>query len=154
MMSSSVSGSVSKTAAQSTQLFVKVKDSIYPNERLPPPPILRQNFGPHGTIKALVSAKAGAIAFITFLTPQEALTAKNAMNGFQIVTYAMGRDFERTLFVDFARGKPQKEWNEAREVPASSAADFTRTLVSPSSLPPAPVQATASAPSSASPKYC
>ena len=157
-MSSFVSGSatVAKTTPPSTQLFVRLNNPTYPAERLPPPQILREIFEQHGTIENLVSAKAGTIAFITFATRQEAIAAKNAINGRETITHSMERDFVRTLFVDFARGKPniqrQKDWREAQGASANSAMDFKQALHSSSSSahPPrqvsAPVQPPVSAP--------
>ena len=145
-MSSFVSGSATaaNTTPSSSQLFVRVNNSTYPDERLPPQQILREIFEQHGTIENLVLAKAGAIAFITFATRKEALAAKNALNGRETITHSMGRDFVRTLFVDFARGKPniqrQKEWREAQGVSASSAMDFKQALHSSSSSARPPAQ--------------
>jgi hypothetical protein len=95
----------SANKSTTNQLFVRV--NRIQNERLllPSLPVLRGLFNEHGKVVKIISVKEGLIAFVTFESPEEALTAKNALNGHEIVLHNNGANLVRSLFVDFAREK-------------------------------------------------
>ena len=48
------------------------------------------------------------------MNAEDALKAKNALNGFEVQTYAMGKEHTCHLFVDFAREKPYEQRERQR----------------------------------------
>jgi len=90
------------------QLFVRVNGAQSEKLLLPPIQALRGFFNEHGKVVKIISVKEGTIAFVTFASPTEALAAKEAMNGREIVIYSKGANKVCSLFVDFAREKTKE----------------------------------------------
>jgi hypothetical protein len=87
------------------QLFVRVNGRQIEKLLLPSLPVLRGLFNEHGKVVKIISVKEGLISFVTFESPAEALTAKNALNGHEFVDNSKGANLVQSLFVDFAREK-------------------------------------------------
>jgi hypothetical protein len=87
------------------QLFVRVNGAQSEKLLLPPMQFLRGLFNEYGKIVKIISVKEGTIAFVTFASPTEALSAKEAINGHEIDFNNNGTNLVRSLFVDFAREK-------------------------------------------------
>jgi len=90
------------------QLFVRVNGAQSEKLLLPPLQVLRGFFNEHGKVVKIISVKEGTIAFVTFERPTEALAAKEAMNGREIVINKNGENKVCSIFVDFAREKPKE----------------------------------------------
>ena len=111
-MSYSVSRSatnVSKASKESKKLFIRVGGAYYVDEKLPSPETLERIFLPFGEITSLIVTRDKDNAFISFKNAEDALKAKNAVNGFEVQTHAMGKEYTRHLFVDFAREKTYEQ---------------------------------------------
>ena len=90
------------------QLFIRVNGAQSEKLLLPPLQVLRGFFNEHGKVVKIISVKEGTIAFVTFESPTEALAAKEAMNGREIVINKNGENKVCSIFVDFAREKPKE----------------------------------------------
>jgi hypothetical protein len=110
-MSSFVTGGAARSSAPETettpkQLFVRMRAT---GQKLPPKQVLQvffQSFG--GRVVKILLAKEDTIAFVTFLTADEAKAALDAMNGHEVVDESNGVNLAHTLFVDFAWEKGTK----------------------------------------------
>jgi RNA recognition motif-containing protein len=90
------------------QLFVRVNGAQSEKLLLPPLQVLRGFFNEYGKVVKIISVKEGTIAFITFASPTEALAAKEALNGHEIINNSKGANKVCSLFVDFAREKTKE----------------------------------------------
>ena len=90
------------------QLFIRVNGAQSEKLLLPPLQVLRGFFNEHGKVVKIISVKEGTIAFVTFESPTEALAAKEAMNGREIVINKNGENKVCSIFVDFTREKPKE----------------------------------------------
>lgn len=104
MMSSFVTGGAACALTPETtppkQLFVRMNGPSGKN--LPPLQVLRVFFQKFGRVVKIISVKDGTIAFVTFATPDEAKSAKDAMNDHDAVAESNEANLMRSLFVDFA----------------------------------------------------
>jgi hypothetical protein len=121
-MSSFVNGGAARASAPETetapnQLFVRMNGPI--GLQLPPLQVLRTFFNRHGKVVKITSAKNGTIAFVTFLTAEEAKAALDGMNDHEVVVESNGVSLSRTLFVDFAleRGTKPVHVQAPRQAP-------------------------------------
>jgi hypothetical protein len=90
------------------KLFVRINGEQSEKLLLPPLQVLRGFFNKYGKVVNIFSVKEGTIAFVTFEEQTEALAAKEAMNGREIVINKNGANKVCSLFVDFAREKPKE----------------------------------------------
>jgi hypothetical protein len=90
------------------QLFVRINGAQSEKLSLLPSQFLNDLFDEHGKVVKIIFAKEGTIAFITFSSPTEALAAKEAMNGHEIINNSKGANKVFSLFVDFAREKTKE----------------------------------------------
>lgn len=93
-------------------------------EKLPPQEILKIYFSKFGKIIEIIYAENNSIAFITFFTHSEAKTAKDEMNGNQVICESDGENLVRTLFVDFAREKGTKKYYTKATVDQATGLDY------------------------------
>ena len=110
-MSSFVTGGAARESAPETettpkQLFVRMRTH---GQKLPPPQVLKVFFQRSGCrVAKIILAKGDTIAFVTFLTADEAKAALDAMNDHEVVDESNEANLARTLFVDFALEKSTK----------------------------------------------
>jgi hypothetical protein len=150
-MSSSVNGGAARAPEPETettlkQLFVRMNGPI--GQQLPTLQVLWSFFSRFGRVVKITPAKNGTIAFVTFSTPVEAQTAKNAMNDHEVVDESNGANLVRTLFVDFAFERGTKPVHVQAPIPAP------RPVLRPIHVEaprPVPEQAPRPAPSPATP---
>jgi hypothetical protein len=159
-MSSFVTGGAARASAPETetkinpkQLFVRMNGPF--GQQLPPLPVLRIFFNHHGKVVKITSAKDGTIAFVTFLTAEEAKAALDAMNDHEVVDESNGVNLSRTLFVDFAleRGTKPVHVQAPRQAPRPAHVEAPRPPPVEAPRPayveaprPAPVEAQRPAP--------
>ena len=117
------------------QLFVRVNGAQSEKLLLPPLQVLRGFFNEHGKVVKIIFAKEGIIAFVTFESPTEALAAKEAMNGREIVIYSKGANKVCSLFVDFAREKTKEIPRQFVAAPRIVAEEAPRPIEVKPSLP-------------------
>jgi hypothetical protein len=117
------------------QLFVRVNGAQSEKLLLPPLKVLRGLFNEYGKVVKIISVKEGLIAFVTFESPTEALAAKEAMNGREIVDNSKGANKVCSLFVDFAREKPKETLRQIVEAPIPVAEEVPRPIEIKPSLP-------------------
>ena len=117
------------------QLFVRVNGSQSEKLLLPPLQVLRGFFNEHGKVMKIISVKEGIIAFVTFESPTEALAAKEAMNGREIVINKNGANKVCSLFVDFAREKTKELPRQIVAAPRIVAEEAPRPVEVIPSLP-------------------
>lgn len=129
-------GAVSAHSSKLTnQLFVRVNGAQSEKLLLPPLQTLRGFFNEHGKVVKIISVKEGTIAFVTFASPTEALAAKEAMNGREIVINSKGANKVCSLFVDFAREKTKEIPRQFVEAPRMVAEEAIRPVEVKPSLP-------------------
>jgi len=124
------------------QLFVRVNGAQSEKLLLPPLQVLRGFFIEHGKVVKIISVKEGIIAFVTYENPSEALSAKNAMNGHEIVINSNGTNIKRYLFVDFAREKGKEAPRPVVSAPRLFAEEVPRPVEVKPSLPVLNVEST------------
>ena len=117
------------------KLFVRVNGEQSEKLLLPPLQVLRGFFNEHGKVVKIISVKEGTIAFVTFASPTEALAAKEAMNGREIVINKNGANKVCSLFVDFAREKPKEFPRQIVAAPRMVAEEAPKPVEVKPSLP-------------------
>lgn len=151
-MSSFVTGGAARESAPETetettpkQLFVRMRT---PGQKLPPKQVLQVFFQRSGCrVVKIILAKEGTIAFVTFMTADEAKAALDAMNGHEVVDESNGVNLARTLFVDFAceKGTKPAHVQAPRPAPRPHHVEAQRSVPRPA-LRPAPRPAYVEAP--------
>jgi hypothetical protein len=132
----------SHSSKLTNQLFVRVNGAQSEKLLLPPLQVLRGFFNEHGKVMKIISVKEGIIAFVTFESPTEALAAKEAMNGHEIVINKNGANKVCSLFVDFAREKPKEYPRQIVAAPRMVAEEAPKPVEVKPSLPVLDVEST------------
>jgi hypothetical protein len=137
-MSSYIKGGAERAQKSklTNQLFVRINGAQIEKLLLPPMQILRGFFNEHGKVVKIIFVKEGTIAFITFASPTEALAAKEALNGHEIVlNNSKGANKVCSLFVDFAREKTKELPKQYVAAPIMVAKEAPRPIEVKPSLP-------------------